>query len=205
MDDLSILATLTGVLALSVISPGPNFLIVTSTAMRVSRRAGLATAAGLALASLTWALLTEAGFALLLVPGSSAAATVRVLGAAYLIVVGIRMVMGARKPLPQDSVAETRGVWPSLRKGYLVSMTSPKSIAFYASILAALMPASAPIWFDASVVAIAFSVSALWYGALAIAFSGDRVRRGFSRAKTGLESVMGLCLVALGGRLLVTR
>ena len=76
MDDLSILATLTGVLALSVISPGPNFLIVTSTAMRVSRRAGLATAAGLALASLTWALLTEAGFALLLVPGSSAAGTV---------------------------------------------------------------------------------------------------------------------------------
>jgi threonine efflux protein len=202
MGEIGTLATLAGVLALSLISPGPNFVLVTSTAMRSSRRSGLAVAAGLALATVSWVLLTEAGFALFLAPGTIAAEAVRVVGAAYLIVIGIKMVIGARKPLPQDTVGTSQGVWASLRKGYLVSLTNPKSLAFYASILGTLMPTQEPLWFEASVVAIAFSLSALWYGALALAFSGDRVRRGFARVKTGLEAAMGLCLVALGGRLL---
>lgn len=209
MGEIGTLATLAGVLALSVVSPGPNFVLVTSTAMRSSRRAGLAVAAGLALATLTWVLLTEAGFALLLAPGTLAAEAVRVVGAAYLILIGAKMVAGARRPLPQGPAAGAasgpRSAWACLRKGYIVSMTSPKSIAFYASVLGALMPARAPTWFDASVVAIAVAVSALWYGGLAIAFSAGRVRRGFARAKTGLEAAMGLCLVALGGRLLAAR
>ena len=202
MSDIGSTATLAGVLALSVVSPGPNFVLVTSTAMRSSRRAGVAVAAGLALATLSWALLTEAGFALLLAPGTVAAGIVRIFGAAYLVVIGIKMVVGARKPLPQGPMTVSQGAWVSLRKGYLVSMTNPKSLAFYASVLGAMMPAQAPMWFDVSVVAIAFSVSALWYGALALAFSGDRVRRGFVRVKAGLEAAMGLCLVTLGGRLL---
>ncbi len=202
MSEIGTLATLAGVLALSVISPGPNFVLVTSTAMRVSRRAGVAVAAGLALATVSWVLLTEAGFALLLAPGTAAAEIVRVVGAAYLIFIGIKMIAGARKPLPQGSSAAPQAVWAALRKGYLVSMTSPKSIAFYAAILGTLMPAEAPIWFDVSIVAIAVSVSVLWYSALAFAFSDVRVRRGFARVKTGAETAMGLCLVALGGRLL---
>lgn len=204
MNEIGNLATLAGVLALSVISPGPNFVLVTSTAMRASRRAGLAVAAGLALATMTWVLLTEAGFALLLAPGTIAAEVVRVFGATYLIFIGIKMIAGARKPMPQGAVVAAQGGWASLRKGYVVSMTSPKSIAFYASILGALMPAEAPTWFDASVVAIAVSVSVLWYGSLAIAFSNARVRHGFARVKTQIEAVMGLCLVALGGRLLTS-
>lgn len=202
MSEIGTLTTLAGVLALSVISPGPNFVLVTSTAMRVSRRAGVAVAAGLALATVSWVLLTEAGFALLLAPGTTAAEIVRVVGAAYLIFIGIKMIAGARKPLPQGSSAAPQGVWAALRKGYLVSKTRPKSIAFYAAILGTLMPAEAPIWFDVSIVAIAVSVSVLWYGALAFAFSDVRVRRGFARVKTGAETAMGLCLVALGGRLL---
>lgn len=205
MGEFGTLATLAGVLALSVMSPGPNFVLVTSTAMRASRRAGLAVAAGLALATLTWVLLTEAGFALLLAPGTPAAEVVRILGATYLIFIGVKMIAGARKPLPQGPGLGPQAAWACLRKGYLVSMTSPKSIAFYASVLGALMPARAPTWFDASVVAIAVAVSALWYGGLALAFSTGRVRRGFAGAKTGLEAVMGLCLVALGGRLLAAR
>jgi threonine/homoserine/homoserine lactone efflux protein len=204
MGEIGTLGTIAVVLAVSVVSPGPNFVLVTSTSMRASRQAGLAVAAGLSLATLTWALLTEAGFALLLAPGTVAAQLVRIFGAAYLIVIGIRMVAGARKPLPQGPLDERPGVWASFRKGYLVSMTNPKSLAFYASILGAVVPARAPLWFDASVVATAFSISLLWYGALALAFSGSWVRRGFARAKTGLEAAMGLCLVALGGRLLTT-
>ena len=205
MSEIGTLATLAGVLLLSVMSPGPNFVLVTSTAMRASRRAGLAAAAGLGLASFTWVLLTEAGFSLLMAPGSLAAEAVRVLGAFYLVWIGIKMVLGARKPLVDMADANVGSVWPALRKGYLVSMTSPKSIAFYVSIFAAVMPARVPLWFDGAVLLVAFFVSTLWYGSLALAFSSGRVRAGFARVKAGAETVMGLCLVGLGGRLLAAR
>ncbi len=60
MNDLLQLMAIAGVLFLGVLSPGPNVAIVTSTAMTVSRRAGLAAA------SCTWALLAVAGIGLVL-------------------------------------------------------------------------------------------------------------------------------------------
>ena len=41
MSPINNLLMLTGVLPISMISPGPNFAIVTSTASHVSRRAGV--------------------------------------------------------------------------------------------------------------------------------------------------------------------
>jgi len=63
MEYLPSLATIACLVLLGCISPGPNFLVVTSTAMSVSRGAGLAAGLGVALASLTWASLAVAGLA----------------------------------------------------------------------------------------------------------------------------------------------
>ncbi len=61
MDYTLQLLPIAGVLALGVMSPGPSFATVTSTAMTVSRRAGFLTGMGLSAATLAWALLAIAG------------------------------------------------------------------------------------------------------------------------------------------------
>ena len=202
MDYAGTLATLAGVMALSAISPGPNFVIVSSTAMRVSRRAGLLAGLGLAGASLTWTLLAISGLGLLLSHAAWVYQLVRVVGALYLIYIGAKMVLGARKPL--DLCVTDRQITPcgALRKAYLVSMGNPKSIAFYGSVFALMVPPSAPLWFYGATVAVAAVVSASWYCTVALLFSKDAVRRGFARVKTAIETLMGICLVGLGGRLL---
>ena len=96
MDYIGVLMTITGVLALGVMSPGPNFAIVTSTTMAVSRRAGVLTGLGLAAASFTWALLAVAGLGLLIAHAGWVYTAVRLAGAAYLIWIGAKMVLGAR-------------------------------------------------------------------------------------------------------------
>ena len=55
MDYTSSLATIAGVVLLGCLSPGPNFLVVTSRALTMSRQAGMLAGLGVALASLTWA------------------------------------------------------------------------------------------------------------------------------------------------------
>ena len=204
MNDLPQLLAIAGVLFLGVLSPGPNFAIVTSTAMTVSRRAGILTGLGLAAASCTWALLAVAGIGLVLARFPVIALAVRVAGAAYLVWIGIRMILGAARPMPNAGRAVT-SVAAAMRKAYLVSMTNPKAIAFYGSIVSVMVPAAAPAWFDLAIVAIAALVSAAWYCSLALLFSHDAARRVFARGKTAIEAVMGTVLVGLGGRLFFSR
>lgn len=209
MNDLLRLSWIAGVLFLGVLSPGPNFALVTSTAMTVSRRAGMLTGLGLAAASCTWTLLAVAGIGLVLARFPAIAVTVGTTGAIYLVWIGIRMIARAGKPIPDANHPERSGTAATgvaaAGKAYLVSMTNPKAIAFYGSIFTVMVPVSAPRWFDAAIVLIAALVSASWYCGLALLFSQAATRRVFARGRTAIEAVMGVVLIGLGGRLLFSR
>jgi threonine efflux protein len=198
------LLAITGVLFLGIASPGPNFAMVTSTAMTVSRRAGLFAALGLGAASGTWTLAVVAGVGIILAHAPWIYTTIRIAGAAYLIWLGLKLLWEARKPMtPAQPSNASRSA--AFRKAYLVSMTNPKSVAFYGSILTVMVPASAPAWFYAAIVGIAFVISAGWYCAMALLFSHSAARNLFARAKLYIESAMGLVLVGLGARMLAGR
>jgi threonine/homoserine/homoserine lactone efflux protein len=84
-------------------------------------------------------------------------------------------------------------------------MTNPKAVAFYGSIFAVTVPAHAPSWVQVAIVLLAAGVSTLWYCGLALLFSNSAVRRAFARGKSVIEATMGLFLMGLGCRMLVTR
>lgn len=196
------LLVLTGVLALSMISPGPNFAIVTSTAIRVSRRAGVIAGLGLAAASGTWALLTLAGLGFVITHAAWLYTAIRILGALYLIFLGAKMLWQAKKPVPPQLEQAEQGEGTIFRKAYFVSLTNPKSAAFYGSVLAVMLPLHAPVWFSAAVVAIAILLSALWYCGVAFLLSTEAIRRRFTRVRTLFDAVIGVILMGLGAKLL---
>lgn len=199
----NILLALAGVLFLSVASPGPNFLIVTSTAV-ASRYAGIMTGLGLAAASGTWALIAIAGLSLIVTHVAWVNTAIRLAGALYLIWLGFKMIRTARQPLAVAGVAAASG-WAAAKKGYLVSMTNPKAIAFYGSIFAVMVPAHASAWFDIAVIVVSIGISGAWYCAMALLASHPAVRQALFRRKAALDTGAGLLLIALGGRMLVAR
>src|SRR5215469_15499936 len=127
MNYLDSLLVLTGVLALSMISPGPNFAIVTSTAINVSRRAGVIGGLGLAAASGTWTFLTLAGLGFVIVHAAWLYTVIRIVGALYLIFLGAKMLWQVKKPSAPDVNAAPQSEGAIFRKAYLVSLTNPKS------------------------------------------------------------------------------
>ena len=205
MDYLGALLAISGVLVLSVVSPGPNFAIVTSTATLGSRRAGVATGLGLAAASATWALLAVAGLGLIVSQVEWLYLGIKLAGAAYLIWLGGRMILGARKPVAAAPGQFETSAFSAARKGYLVSMTNPKALAFYGSIFAVMVAVHAPAWFYVAIAVIAAGVSGLWYCTMALLFSNPAVRGGFMRFKAVFETLMGVFLLGMGGRLLLSR
>jgi threonine/homoserine/homoserine lactone efflux protein len=204
LEYLGTLLTITGVIVASVVSPGPNFVLVTSTSASVSRRAGLITGLGVATASCLWAALAVTGVGLLLKHAEWVHTAIRIAGAAYLIWLGIKMIAGARKPLVPMETSSAVG-YAAARKGFVVNMTNPKSMAFYGSIFAVMVPAHAPTWVYATIVVITAVVASTWYTGLALLFSHGAVRRLFARGKVFFETTLGIFLVALGGRLLTSR
>lgn len=203
MSYANTLFALAGVLLISVASPGPNFLIVTSTAV-ASRRAGVMTGLGLAAASGTWALIAVGILGLIMSHVAWIATVLRIIGAAYLIGLGVKMIFTARQPLPVVASTATGG-WALARKGYLVSMTNPKSLAFYGSVFAAMVPAHAPAWLDVTTVVISIGISCAWYCGIALLASHPAVSRFLVRRKAVVDTIAGVLLVGFGGRLLLSR
>ena len=191
-------------MVLGVMSPGPSFATVTSTAMSVSRRAALLLGLGLSAATFVWSLLATAGLGTIIAHVYWIYVAVKLAGALYLIWLGVRMLLGARRPMLPASVGHAVGS-AAFRKGFLVSITNPKAVAFYGSIFTVLVPPSAPVWFYAAIVLIASGISAAWYCSLALLFSHAVARRLYAGAKIWIEATMGVVLIVLGSNLLLSR
>ncbi|WP_033342372.1 LysE family translocator [Catenuloplanes japonicus] len=84
------LAAFAGVMALGTMSPGPDFAIVLRHAVASGRRAGFATAVGIATGILGWVLLAAVGVAALVSTSPVSYLAMKLAGAAYLVFVGLR-------------------------------------------------------------------------------------------------------------------
>ena len=96
MDPIFSLLSILGALVLGAISPGPSFLFVTRTAVAVSRRAGVAAAAGMGLGASTVCLLALIGVRAVLAEAEWLYIGFKLLGGAYLCYLAWRVWLGAK-------------------------------------------------------------------------------------------------------------
>ncbi len=212
MNQVSILAGIAAIHALAIASPGPTFAVVMSYAVKGDRRAGLLLSFGVVLATLTWALAAAAGLGSLLASFPLAYRGLQIAGAAYLIYLGakllIAIIRAKGQPAPHAAsqgapraASEPVSGPEAIRAGFITNITNPKVVAYYASLFGVMIPAGAPGWLFWSAVAVVVVVSAAWWIAVTLFFTVPTVSRAYVRAKSGLDVIMGVVLIALGLRL----
>ena len=136
VDHLPQLLALSGIILLACASPGPDFVAVTSHALS-ERRCGMLVGLGITCAVAVWASLAVFGFGLLIQQFFWLYEGIRLAGAAYLIYLGARMLMGAfRAPAGTQAIAQAPrlGAGQAWRRGFLVGITNPKTATFFAPI-----------------------------------------------------------------------
>lgn len=204
MEFLPQLATLASVMLLACISPGPDFIAVTSQSLS-DRKAGIFVAFGVTLACLVWATLAIFGLGLVLARLSWLYEVIRYLGAAYLVYLGAHMLMSLRLSAEKlaISAAPCRAASPAFRRGLLVGLTNPKSAAFFGSLFVTVLPAHAPFWVYAVTLVIVAAVACGWFCALAMLFSMGRIRNVYLKLRRPFDAMMGGLLVAIGARLAI--
>ncbi|MBR0679995.1 LysE family transporter [Roseomonas eburnea] len=203
MEFLPSLLTLAGMHLLVAMLPGPNTVVVSWLSATVSRGDGLRATAGVVIASLVWVVLSLFGVGTLLLEAGALYAALRLLGAAYLAYVGIRMLRAGWRPAaPGDESARPALAGRSpFAAGLLTTLSNPKSAVFWTSAFLVAVPPHAPAWLYAAIVAVIAVQSALWYGAVALLLSTGVAKRSYLRLARWLDMVAGGVMVALGLKL----
>ncbi|MCP5366372.1 MAG: LysE family transporter [Hyphomicrobiales bacterium] len=190
----------TGIWLVTVLLPGPNFVATVHASLARSRRDGLLVVAGIALGTLVWAAASLAGLGLLFRAAGWLFVVVKTLGAAYLIVMGLRMVLARG-----GAAAAPARAGGAFRTGLLTDLSNPKAATFFTSLFAVAVPPGAPLWFQAALVGTVVAMAALWYGAVALVLSGGRAGALYRRAEAWIRRAAGALFVAFGVRLLADR
>lgn len=187
-----------GVAALLTITPGPDMAIVTRSALERGWSAAVGTTLGINLGLLLWAVAAAVGVAALLAASAVAFGVIKLLGAAYLIYLGVTA-LRARERAP-----ETPATAGAFRKGLLTNLLNPKIGVFYTTLLPQFVNRGHSVLAQSLALALAHDLMGLlWlplYAGLVVR-GGDVLRR--PRVRKALDRVTGSVLVALGIRLAV--
>ena len=188
-----------------VVSPGPSFALVSRMSVAGERRAAIGAALGLAVGATVYAVLTMTGLAVVLARIGWLARALQVAGGGYLIYLGIRTWLDASAPLRAAAgSSDTSGFATGARRGFLMCLSNPKAIAFFVGLYAAAIPLETALWAKGAILAGAFALEVVWYGAVALLLSGRHVRALYERGRKPFERVMGMILAAFGIRLLLS-
>ncbi|MEO0636160.1 MAG: LysE family translocator [Pseudomonadota bacterium] len=207
--DLQSLTTFAFVAALLVMSPGPNGLLVAKTVATQSPSAGFANIAGFVAAFCLQGALSIMGVAALLVQSAQLFTAFKLLGAAYLIYLGVRALIDATKSVeskPTPSTSSIKRNRNAFLEGFLTNALNPKTAMFYLAAFPQFIPAGSGAWVAAaSLVAVHCALNAIWFSGMIAVLSrvGPRVAKPLTQRL--LKSFTGAIFIAFGVKLAATR
>ena len=121
------------------LSPGPSILYVMSRSVSGGRIVGVSAAFGLATGSAMWAALTAVGISGVIASSQIAFETMRYLGAAYLLYLGVTGLRDAPFTVPEGERPPPVPTWKSFAQGFIVEGTNPKTVTFFLALVPQLM------------------------------------------------------------------
>jgi threonine/homoserine/homoserine lactone efflux protein len=191
---------------LLTITPGlDTALVLRAAAAEGPKRAGLA-ALGVAGGCLTWGAVTALGLAALLAASATAFSVLKWAGAAYLLWLGVRMILAsrARFELGPAHPAGAGGAW--FRRGLLTNALNPKVGVFYVSFLPQFLPPDVPA--GPFIFLLAALHAAMGLGWFAVLIAAMRPMAAALRRPTmvrWLDRASGAVFVGFGVRLALER
>jgi threonine/homoserine/homoserine lactone efflux protein len=186
-------------------APGPDFAITVRNSAVSGRRMGMMTALGIAAGIVVWSLGAALGIAALLAASATAYTVVKLVGAAYLLFLGVRAVRAALRGEytagADDDGHPEPGPWTGFRQGLLCNVLNPKAAAFYVALMPQFLPPSPGLADTLVLSAISVTLTGVWF--VVVANVVGALRRMFNRPaiRRRIDAFTGFALVGLGIRL----
>ena len=205
MTDLIPLFAILGALLIGAISPGPSFVYIVRTSVALSRRDGLAGALGMGIGAMIYGALALAGLRTLMTEAGWLYTALKIAGGLYLVYLAVKIWRGAKEPVvvANNPDGATTNARRAFSLGLATQLSNPKIVAVFGAVFAALLPANPPLWLDLVLPPLIFVQETSWYAFVALAFSSNRPRALYLRAKLWVDRAAGIVIGALGVRLIL--
>lgn len=196
--------------AIAMITPGPDMLFVLGCGMRGGPRAGLFATAGVATSEAVHVLLAAAGLTALFAAVPVAFTVVRIVGAAYLIYLGVQLIRHRKRAAAEALPEASAGM--AGRKAYVnglvTNLLNPKMMTFTIAFLPQFIaPSLGQVWLQFAILgAILIVLEFIVDGTVGIMAGriGNWFRRR-PRARERVDLATGGIFISLGLKLAANR
>jgi RhtB (resistance to homoserine/threonine) family protein len=200
------LVVFVGVSALVILLPGPDTAIVTKNVLVHGRRAGLGASVGVCTGLSVWTLTAALGVASLLRASAVAFTALKLVGAAYLVWLGVQAFRAARVAVATATVDETVrapvGATHGFRQGLFSNLANPKIAVFFTSLLPQFVDPGRAVLLPFLALGGVFVLMTLtWLCAYSLAAARAAAALKRPRVKAYMDRITGTALIALGVRL----
>ncbi len=187
-------------------TPGAGAINTMTNAMRLGFRGAIWGIIGQQIALLIHVIIVAAGVGLLVASSPAIFAAVRYAGAAYLVYLGVRMIL-SKPDVSSESTSQTRvsGRWAMVRRGILVNLLNPKAIVFFLAFTPQFIQPGQPLAPQYAIyigTIIAVDILVMWFFFAATARSFQRFTTTVRGAKI-LNLVFGTLFIFVAALLLL--
>jgi len=180
---------------LGAVSPGPSLAVVMNATMTGGRGAGIASALAHGLGVALYGTLTVAGLALLITGSPALFTGLQLLGALYLVHLGIRALRSKPQAGDAPPVQPARGAAAS---GFLVAFLNPKLAVFMLALFSQFLSPTTTVAVKGIMVATVGITDASWYCLVVALVSHPALLGRLQANSVVIDRVFGTILLALG-------
>jgi len=205
--DLHNIITFIAVATLLVISPGPNGFLIAKTVPMSGQKAGFANVGGFVAAFYVHGTLSIFGISILLVQSAVAFTLFKMLGAAYLIWIGVKSIRSAinQKAIINISLLEEAQKKISIRnaffEGFITNVLNPKVSMFYLAAFPQFISLESNAFSAYSLVSAHALVNFIWFSIMVLALSRVKSVANSEKFKKWLNSITGVVFIGFGAKL----
>ena len=209
MDITNIMA-FAAVAILLVISPGPNGLLIAKTVPLLGKKAGFANVWGFVAAFYLHGTLSVFGISILLLQSAHAFFVFKILGAIYLIWVGVKSLLGAfeheHTALPTPGAKNTAtpnaiSLRAAFVEGFVTNALNPKVTLFYLAAFPQFLSVDDSALNAYALVTAHTVLNFCWFSLMVMMFSRISRAVGGSSFRRWLSALTGIAFIGFGSKL----
>lgn len=211
MPDITQFSLYIAAALLLAITPGPGIFYVAARSLAGGRAEGIASSFGTALGGLVHVVAGALGVSAIVLASAELFMVLKLLGAAYLVWLGLRTIMDARRSTGPDMggvSAPAMGTRRAFREGVVVEALNPKTAAFFLAFIPQFLDPSAGAVALPFILLGCISVALNTLADIVVAIGASRLREG-AAARPGLikrlREISGASMIALGAGLALAK
>ncbi|MSU55580.1 MAG: LysE family translocator [Candidatus Taylorbacteria bacterium] len=185
---------------LAVMSPGPDFVLISRNSLVYSRKVGVFSAVGLGLGILVHVTYSFIGIGLIISKSIILFSIIKYLGAGYLIYVGYKCIR--TKPSVEKIALkqEQKELSPikAIRMGFLTNALNPKATLFFLALFTQIISPTTPKFIQVLYGLEMSLMTFAWFTFVSVVLSNHRIKSRFVPLQHYFERFFGATLVALG-------